>query len=126
MTESLLASEALLHRAVAEHPEVLPHRDFGLGPMITLANELSLAAGPPDLLLADPQGRLSMCEFKKARRTLTSARLSRSSSTTARACGASPTASSRPLAQRAKPGFETTLREYAEAAFADIRVSAFD
>ncbi len=67
LTESTFATERALHETIASHPAVLPHADFGLGPLATIASELQLDAGAMDLLLADPQGRLAICEFKKGR-----------------------------------------------------------
>jgi len=49
--------EAQLHRAIAAHPEVLPSEDIGLGPLVALANELDLGAGPMDLLAVDARCR---------------------------------------------------------------------
>jgi hypothetical protein len=60
-----LDSEQRLHDAIAAHPEVLPHEDFGLGPLVSLAVELDLGSGPMDLLAADDQGRLVIVEFKR-------------------------------------------------------------
>jgi hypothetical protein len=58
-------SEDQLHRAIAAHPEALPSEDVGLGPLVALANELDLGAGPMDLLAVDAQGRLVIIEFKR-------------------------------------------------------------
>lgn len=64
-TESRFESEDLLHRAIAHHPEVLPSADVGMGPLVTLANELDLGHGPIDTLAADAHGRLAIIEFKR-------------------------------------------------------------
>lgn len=63
--EARFDSEEQLHRAIAAHPEVLPSEDVGLGPLVALASELDLGAGPMDLLAADAQGRLVIIEFKR-------------------------------------------------------------
>ena len=63
--EAPYAKEKHLHRAIAEHPEVLPSEDLDLGPLITVAVELDLGAGPIDLITVDPRGRLAIVEFKK-------------------------------------------------------------
>jgi hypothetical protein len=56
--EARFESDEQLHRSIADHPEVLPSEDVGLGPLVALANELDLGGGPLDLLAADAQGRL--------------------------------------------------------------------
>ena len=63
--EARFESEEQLHRAIAEHPEVLPAEDVRLGPLIPIANQLDLGAGPIDLLATDAQGRLVIVEFKR-------------------------------------------------------------
>jgi hypothetical protein len=63
--EARFESESRLHDAVAAHPEVLPNEDFGLGPLVPLAKELDLGAGPMDLLATDGLGRLVIVEFKR-------------------------------------------------------------
>lgn len=63
--ERAFESEAELHRAIAEHPEVLPSEDFELDPLIPVASELDLGAGPVDLLCVDGLGHLVIIEFKR-------------------------------------------------------------
>ena len=63
--EARFDSEEQLHRAVAEHPEVLPSEDVGVDPLVAVANELDLGSGPLDLLAVDAQGRLVIVEFKR-------------------------------------------------------------
>lgn len=58
-------TEQVLDDAIAAHPEVLPSEDLGLGPLITLGTKLDFGAGPMDLLVSDPQGRLAIVEFKR-------------------------------------------------------------
>jgi alkylated DNA nucleotide flippase Atl1 len=64
-SESTFESEERLHSAIAEHPEVLPSEDVGLGPLVTVANELDLGHGPMDTLAVDSTGRLAIIEFKR-------------------------------------------------------------
>lgn len=63
--ERAFESEAELHRAIAAHPEVLPAEDLQLGPLVPVASELDLGAGPVDLLCVDARGRLVVVEFKR-------------------------------------------------------------
>jgi hypothetical protein len=63
--EQRFAFEIDLHKSIAAHPEVLPSEDVGLGPLVALANELDLGAGPMDLLAVDARGRLVITEFKR-------------------------------------------------------------
>lgn len=63
--EATFESEDRLHSAIAAHPEVLPSEDIGLGPLVTVANELDLGHGPMDTLAVDPSGRLVIIEFKR-------------------------------------------------------------
>jgi hypothetical protein len=63
--EEPFESEARLHRAIADHPEVLPSEELGLGTLIPLASELNLGTGPMDLLAVDASGRLAIVEFKR-------------------------------------------------------------
>ena len=58
-------SELVLHQAIASHPDVLPHDDFGIGPLVAVANELDLGSGPIDLLCVDASGELAIVEFKR-------------------------------------------------------------
>ena len=63
--ESRFESEERLQSAIAAHPEVLPAEDFGLGPLVTVAVEVDLGAGPMDLLAVDASGQLVIVEFKR-------------------------------------------------------------
>lgn len=63
--EGPFETEVQLHRAVEDHPEILPSEDLNLGLLVTLATELDLGSGPMDLLAADPQGRLVIIESKR-------------------------------------------------------------
>ena len=126
LAESQLPKEALLHQAVADHPEALPHEDFGLGPLITVANELSLAAGSLDLLLVDPQGRLSLCEFKKGSENPDVRKVVAQLLDYGASLWQLSYEELEALAQRAQPGFDNTLVEYAEGGFKDIGATRFD
>jgi hypothetical protein len=64
-SESTFESEERLHSAIAEHPEVLPSEDVGLGPLVTVANELDLGHGPMDTLAVDSTGRLAIIRSKR-------------------------------------------------------------
>ncbi len=44
--EAPFRSEAELQRAIAEHPEVLPSDELGLGPLASLATEFDLGGVP--------------------------------------------------------------------------------
>jgi hypothetical protein len=57
--------EQTLEQAIAAHPEVLPSEDWGLGPLISLGSQVDFGAGPIDLLVTDPQGRVAVVEFKR-------------------------------------------------------------
>lgn len=63
--EAPFASEAELQRAVAQHPEVLPADELGLGTLVSVAVELDLGSGPMDLLAVDASGRAVIVEFKR-------------------------------------------------------------
>lgn len=64
-TEARIPSEQRLHRAIAEHPEVLPNEDLGIGTLVSLASEVLCEGGYIDLLAVDASGRLAIIEFKK-------------------------------------------------------------
>ena len=64
-TETPFPTEAVLHSAIAAHPEVLPSEDLGLGPLVALGQELDFGHGPLDLLAVDATGRLAVIEFKR-------------------------------------------------------------
>ncbi len=63
--EARFETEAQLHAVIAANPEVLPTEDLRMGPLVPLANELDLGAGPMDLLAVDSAGRLVVIEFKR-------------------------------------------------------------
>src|SRR4051812_2404653 len=64
-TETAFESEEALHRAIASHPEVIPSEDLGMGPLVTVANEIDFGHGPIDTLGVDGAGRLAIIEFKR-------------------------------------------------------------
>lgn len=47
------------------HPELVPATDLGLGRVVTMGFEASLASGSADLVLLDEEGRLCIVEVKK-------------------------------------------------------------
>ena len=63
--EATFDSEQTLRDAIAQHPEVLPADDLGLGQLVTLATELPCGAGYMDMLAVDASGRLVIAEFKR-------------------------------------------------------------
>ena len=126
LSESKFATEAVLHTAIADHPEALPHEDFGLGPMITVANELQLSAGPLDLLLVDPQGRLALCEFKKGSENPDVRKVLAQLLDYGACLWQLGYEELEALAKNARPGFEASLVEYADARFMETGVCLFD
>lgn len=65
LAESRIPTERDLQDAFAENPQVFPHRDLGLGTLMSLGVEVQVAGGGVDLLLADSVGRIVICEVKK-------------------------------------------------------------
>lgn len=59
-------NEAWLRDFLLAHPEVLPVKDIdaGFGPLVPLCRELRTDAGPLDLALINPDGRLTLVECK--------------------------------------------------------------
>lgn len=125
--EAPYATEAHLHDAIAEHPEVLPSEDLGRGPLITVAVELDLGAGPMDLLVVDPRGRLAIVEFKRGTenpdvRVVVAQVLDYGSS-----LWRLPYEElERRPGKAQRPSGEGELVEYAEEAFARLGVESFD
>ena len=58
--------EAWLRNLIAEHPEILPVHDVdpSFAPLTTLCTELRTEAGPVDVALISPAGRLAIVECK--------------------------------------------------------------
>ena len=67
--ESAFLSEEELHQAIAEHPEVLPSADLGLGPLVSVGSRLTVENLEIDLVAVDPRGRVAIIEFKKGAET---------------------------------------------------------
>jgi hypothetical protein len=65
VAESALPAEANLHDALAANPKLLPAEDLGLGRMVVIGRESSLASGYADLILADDLGQVCLVEVKK-------------------------------------------------------------
>ena len=63
--ESSVPTEAELHRALMEHPALVPAADLGFDRMVTVGFEASLASGSADLVLLDARGQLCVVEVKK-------------------------------------------------------------
>ena len=63
--ESSVPTEAELHRALMEHPALVPAADLGFDRMVTVGFEASLASGSADLVLLDARGQLCLVEVKK-------------------------------------------------------------
>jgi hypothetical protein len=63
--ESAVPTEAALHEVLMRNPTLVPATDLGLGRIITVGFEASLASGSADLVLLDGEGRLCIVEVKK-------------------------------------------------------------
>lgn len=63
--EDQIPTEEELHRALTDHPELLPTEDFGFAETVVIGKEARLAAGDADLVLVDRLGRLALVEVKK-------------------------------------------------------------
>jgi hypothetical protein len=63
--ESSVPTEAELHKALMEHPALVPAADLGFDRMVTVGFEASLASGSADLVLLDARGQLCVVEVKK-------------------------------------------------------------
>jgi len=63
--ESAVPTEAALHEVLMRHPSLVPATDLGLGRIVTVGFEVSLASGSADLVLLDEEGRLCIVEVKK-------------------------------------------------------------
>lgn len=64
IAEARLATEAELHDALADHPELVPGADLGLGRTVVVGKESPLG-GDADMLLLDEHGQLCLVEVKK-------------------------------------------------------------
>jgi hypothetical protein len=65
VAESTLPAEANLHDALALNPQLIPTTDLGLGRVVVVGLESSLASGYADLILADDMGQVCLVEVKK-------------------------------------------------------------
>src|SRR4051812_11357688 len=63
--ETSVPTEAALHEVLMQHPSLVPATDLGLGHIVTVGFEASLASGSADLVLLDEEGRLCLVEVKK-------------------------------------------------------------
>ena len=63
--ESSVPTEAELHGALMEYPDLVPATDLGFDRMVTVGFEASLASGSADLVLLDARGQLCVVEVKK-------------------------------------------------------------
>jgi hypothetical protein len=63
--ETAVPTEAALHEVLMRHPRLVPATDLGLGDIVTVGFEVSLASGRADLVLLDEEGRLCLVEVKK-------------------------------------------------------------
>jgi len=62
--EAALPTEAELHGALTNHPQLIPAADIGLGETVVVGRESGLASGYADLVLLDDRGRLCLVEVK--------------------------------------------------------------
>lgn len=65
LAESRIPKEQDLQDAFADNPQAFPHKDLGLGPLMTLGVEAQVAGGGVDLVLADSAGQIVVCEVKR-------------------------------------------------------------
>jgi len=65
VSETAIPTEAALHDALTDHPQLIPAADLGFGHTVTVGRESGLAAGYADLVLLDEHGRLAIVEIKK-------------------------------------------------------------
>lgn len=63
--EGAIPEEAVLHKELMNHPELVPATDLGLGQVAAVGFEADLASGFADLVLLDDHGRLCIVEVKK-------------------------------------------------------------
>jgi hypothetical protein len=65
VAETAIPTEAALHDALTDHPQLIPAADLGFGRTVVVGRESGLAGGYADLVLLDEQGRLAIVEIKK-------------------------------------------------------------
>src|SRR5678815_1784770 len=62
--EAALPTEAELHEALTNHPELIPASDLDLGRTVVVGRESGFASGYADLVLVDERGRICLVEVK--------------------------------------------------------------
>ena len=124
--EATFESEERLHRAIAEHPEVLPGEDVGLGQLVTVANELDLGHGPLDTLAVDSTGRLAIIEFKRGSENPDVRKVVAQVLDYGSSLWRLPYEELESAAQRCAPGFDGTLVDHVRGRLAALGVETFD
>ncbi len=124
--EEHFESELRLHQAIAEHPAVLPFEDLHLGPLVAVANELDLGAGPMDLLAVDPTGRLVVVEFKKGSENSDVRKVVAQVLDYGAALWQLPYESLEQQARDAPPPYADTLADHVEGQLAKLEYAGFD
>lgn len=64
VAEAALPTEAELHEALTNHPELIPTSDLNMGQTVVVGRESGLSAGYADLVLLDEHGKLCIVEVK--------------------------------------------------------------
>ena len=65
VSETAILTEAALHDALTDHPQLIPATDLGFGATLAVGRESGLASGYADLVLLDEHGQLAVVEVKK-------------------------------------------------------------
>ena len=65
VSETAILTEAALHDALTDHPQLIPATDLGSGATVAVGRESGLASGYADLVLLDERGQLAVVEVKK-------------------------------------------------------------
>jgi alkylated DNA nucleotide flippase Atl1 len=125
-TETTFESEANLHNAIASHPEVLPTEDVGLGPLVTLANELDVGHGPIDTLGVDGAGRLAIIEFKRGTENPDVRKVVAQVLDYGSSLWKLPFDELEEQARRCSPGFDEPMADYVGGKLLHLGVDTFD